>query len=403
MAVLYINSRGEEITRHSYSAGLEFDQSPYKFYLNRVLGWRPKDTKAALLFGRALEDAVQFHHENNGQGAIAEFERIWAGHAGKKLVYTAQEVSWESLMRAGREMIQLYQIKQPSLPIPFETRFQRQFYKEVFPNDEKYGGIQFYGKLDMVAYPEPNHPLLPKVNWNPAWGLVRPLIVDMKTAGAVFDNNLNQVGWDLQLRMYAWLTGIYDVAFLWFKKAGHKIEKGSNVTLLHDAIGGGRIIPAGVEVVVAYAKDGDIRIALDDNEIEEMNEAQGRKNGKLDGTKAAEARKMAWLDQKAIRVESSAITRQRIQFVSAHIDRDSAEDAGQIAADQIVRIVAAWESNRPWLKKFGVRYPHNDSNDPYFKAFVLKDNVFRDATFEQRVEEDLAEDEVEELQQEAVQ
>jgi hypothetical protein len=70
------------------------------------------------------------------------------------------------------------------------------------------------------------------------------------------------------------------------------------------------------------------------------------------------------------------------------VDSKSAEDAGAIAADQIVRIVNSWESNS-WRNTFGVRFPHDDRRDGYFRAFVLRDNAFRDSMFEQKVEEDL--------------
>ncbi len=38
--------------------------------------------------------------------------------------------------------------------------------------------------------------------------------------------------------------------------------------------------------------------------------------------------------------------------------------------------------------------PHDDRRDPFFKAFVLKDNVYRDGIFEQRNDE-FFDDEVE--------
>src|SRR5258708_5704570 len=244
MGFLYINSNGDEITRHSYSAGLEFDQSPIKFYLRRILGWRERDSKAALLFGRALESAIQFYHEHDGHGGVEEFVRLWVVHkANDKLVYTAREGNWESLNRAGMEMMKLYAIRQPSLPIPLNTRFQRDFLKEVFPGHERFGGIDFYGKLDAMPNAAPDHPMLVPIPWKESYGLFRPLIVDIKTSGVDLDDTKGIVAHDLQLRTYSWLTGIFDVAFLWFKKSGHELQKGTSITLLEDA--GGH--PAGSE------------------------------------------------------------------------------------------------------------------------------------------------------------
>src|SRR5208282_485889 len=133
MALLYINASGKEMTRHSYSGGLEFDHCPWKYYLHRIMGWKEKDNKAALLFGRAIEDAIEFYHAVGGKKDVAEeeFIRLWSMCKDKELTYTKKEVNWDSLMRAGREMMRLYIIRQPSLPVPMDTIFQRQFTKEV--------------------------------------------------------------------------------------------------------------------------------------------------------------------------------------------------------------------------------------------------------------------------------
>lgn len=388
MGFLYIDANGEERNRHSYSAGLEFDQAPVKFYLKRIVGWRERDSKAALMFGRALESAIQFYHENGGIGGVDEFVRLWVAHrSNDKLVYTKKEICWENLNRAGVDMMKLYALRQPSLPIPLNTRFQREFVKEVFPGDERLGGIEFYGKLDAMPNVDPWHPLLPPVEWAEKEGLFRPLIVDIKTSGVDLDDTNGIVAHDLQLRTYSWLTGIFDVAFLWFKKSGVDLKKGTSVTLLEDAA---KIFKAGDEAVVAQVnKDANFTVYIlkDDTVLEEMDKAQGRKdNGNLDTTKAAMARKEEWIIKNGIQIEQYKLTRQRLQFASGRVARKSAEDAGQIAANQIVRIVNAWEANK-WPNTFGIRFPHDDRRDPFFRAFVLKDNVFRDGMFEQRLDE----------------
>jgi PD-(D/E)XK nuclease superfamily len=385
VAFLYIDSEGRERNRHSYSAGVEFDHCPYAYWLHRVMGWKDKTTSAARLFGQALEDAIQFYHQTGGRMGEEEFIRLWTTSKDKELTYTKREVNWDSLMRAGREMMRLYIIRQPSLPIPMDTIFQRQFTKEVFPGNDKLGGIEFFGKLDMMVHVDPNHPKLPPVEWLPENGIFRKAIGDIKTSGIDLDSSLGIVKHDMQLRMYAWLCSVYDVFFLWFKKSPHGVKKGYSVTLLADA---GRF-KAGEEAVVASVEETGCYLVGNDLMMEEMNKAQGRKeNGNLDTTKAATLRAVEWREQNAVLVPFEDITRQRMQFSSALISKKSADDAGQIVADQIVRIVNAWESNK-WTNTFGVRYPHDDRRDPYFKAFVLQDQPFRDSMFEQRVEEDL--------------
>ncbi len=386
MAFLYINHAGKEITRHSYSAGLEFDACPLRFWLHRVQGWREKDNKAALLFGRALEDAIQFYHETNGKIGEDEFIRLWSMCKDKELTYTKKEVNWESLMRAGREMMRLYIIRQPSFPVPMDTIFQRQFTKEVFPGNEKFGGIEFFGKLDVIVHVDPKHPMLTPIDWKPEYGVFRKALGDIKTSGIDLDSSLGIVKHDLQLRMYSWLTGISDVFFLWFKKSPHGLKKGNSVTLLVDA---GRF-KAGEEAVIASVEESGVYLVGNDLMLEEMRKAQGFKdNGNLDTTKAAVQRAVEWREQNAVLVAEADVTKQRLQFSSAIISKKSADDAGQIVADQISRIVNAWESNK-WTNTFGVRFPHDDRRDSYFKAFVLQDHAYRGSIFTQDDQEDLS-------------
>jgi len=386
VAFLYIDAQGKERNRHSYSAGLEFDSCPYKYWLHRIMGWREKDNKAALLFGRALEDAIQFYHQTGGKMGEEEFIRLWSMCKDKELTYTKREVNWDSLMRAGREMMRLYIIMQPKLPVPMDTIFQRQFTKEVFPGDPKFGGIEFFAKLDMIAHADPKHPMLTPIEWKPEYGIYRPVIVDVKTSGIELDSTLGIVKHDLQLRMYAWVKGCYDVAFLWFKKSPHGLKKGNSITLLVDA---GRF-KAGEEAVIASVEENGVYLVGNDLMLEEMRKAQGfKENGTLDTTKAAVLRAEIWREQNAVLVAEADVTKQRLQFSSAIVSKKSADDAGQIVADQIVRIVNAWESNK-WTNTFGVRFPHDDRRDNYFKAFCLQDQALRDSLFEQKEEEDLS-------------
>src|SRR5260370_15174766 len=348
MGFLYIDSNGEEKTRHSYSAGVEFDECPFKFYMKRILGWRERDNKASVMFGRALESAIEFYHDNNGQGGVEEFQRLWIPHrANETLTYTAKEIGWENLLRAGADMMKLYAIRQPSLPIPLKTIFQRQFVKEVFPGHDRLGGIEFYGQVDAMHVVDPKHPMLPRIEWKEKYGLFRPVIVDMKTSGIDLDDTLGIVSHDLQLRTYAWLRGLdpsgtATVAFLWFKKAGIDLQKGSSVTLLEDAPSR---FKAGDEAVVAQINKDEnftVYILKDDVELEDMRKAQGLKdNGNLDTTKAAVERKTVWLEQNGVLIPQYKLTRQRLQFSAGLVDYKSAADAGQIAADQIARIVNA--------------------------------------------------------------
>ena len=379
MAYLYVTTKGVPWRKHSYSAGNDFDQSPLKYYLRRIQGWKERDNKAAFKFGRALEEAIQFYHENNGSRGIETFVAKWAVHKDdKELKFSKTEKDWENLNRCGIDMMKLYIIKQPSLPIPMGSQsvFQREYAKEVYPGDPNYGEIEDAGKLDIVCYVDPNHPMLPKIAWKTEYGVLRPLIVDIKTGAKNFHESQGMARYDLQLRRYSWLSQIRDVAFLWFKKAGTTLNKGMTVTLLVDA---GQF-KAGQEVIVAQDTDEGVWIVGAPHFVTLMEEAQGRKDGKLINTKDAQQRKAMWLVQNASLVPDFTVTRCRLQFNAARITAEEANAAGRVAGRQIQGIVNAWKTNT-WDNTFGVRFPNDGTKDPYFVAFVLDDTKYRDLNF----------------------
>jgi hypothetical protein len=401
MAFLYINSKGTPWRKHSYSAGTDFDACPYKYFLRRVQGWKERDNKARLLFGKALELAVQFYHEHDGQGARDEFHRLWSIFKERNdIQYTKTEKDWATLDMDGDDLLRLYAIKLPSLPIPLRGQivFQREVKKEVFPGDPNYGDIVDAGICDMICWVDPHHPKLPRIDWKPEYGLLRPLIVDMKTSGRPYPEEQGMAAFDEQLRRYSWLSGIHDVAFSVFVKAGRKLQKGSRLTLLEDC----GTFKAGDEAIVAKTDGEHCWIVAHEFMLDQMDAAQGEKkdkNGtlKTDQTNAAKDRAMDWLQHNGCRVPNTATTRQRVQFNAGLVTTESQLDAGQACANQIVGIVNAWKTKK-WPNKFGVRFPHDNRSDPYFQAFVLKDEVFRNANFvktDEETMEDLFADESE--------
>ncbi len=381
MPFLYINSKGQPWKKHSYSAGNTFDQCPFKYKLQKIHGWREKNNKARFELGRAFEASIQYYHENRGdlKAAIAHFDAAWQPFAAQTdLQYTKVEKDWVQCRRIAHDWLKLYALRQPHLPIPLggQCVFQREYAKEVFPGDPNYGEIEDAGKLDIVAFVEPDHPMLPKLNWLPEYGAFRPIIVDIKTAGTDFPDQYGIAAYDTQLRRYSWLSGIRDVALLWFVKKGLTIQKGYSVTLLEDA----GHMKAGQEAVVAGVDDEGIWLLPNDFMVEEMERVQGKKNGKTEQTNAAKARRDEWLEENGTFTSEEAVTKQRLQFNAGFVTVESAEDAGKIAQKQIVNIVTAWHTQN-YPNTFGVRYPHDDRTDPYFRAFVLNDKMFKDSNF----------------------
>jgi hypothetical protein len=390
MAFLYINAKGQPWRKHSYTAGNVFDQNPFKYKLQKIYGWKEKNARARFEFGKCFESAIQWYHDNGGDlnGTLVYFRTQWMGFKDQPLEYTKVEKDWATCARIATDWLRLYAIRQPKLPIPLggATVFQRMYEKEVFPGDPNYGEIFDGGKLDIVAYVDPSHPMLPVLAWKPEYGAFRPVIVDIKTAGTDFHEQYGMAAFDAQLRRYSWLSGIRDVALLWFVKKGLTIEKGYSVTLLEDV----GYMKAGDEAVVALVVDTGVWLVANDFVIEEMEKAQGKKPNKkgevrTDQTEEAKARRDAWLKANGTFVIEAQITKQRLQFNAGYVSIESAEDAGKIAAQQIISIVNAWHTQN-YPDKSGVRYPHDDSSDPYFRAFVLNDKMYRNQNFKKTEE-----------------
>jgi hypothetical protein len=382
MAFLYISAKGREHRKHSYSAGNLYDQSAYAYYLQKIQGWKTKDNRGSFLFGRAIEEAIEHHHDHNGEGAVEDFIQRWNQHKETKdITYTKTERDWTNLLRVGTDMIRLYVIRQPSLPIPLggQTSFQREFAKEVFPGDPVYGGIEDAGKLDIISYVDPTHPMLARLDWKPEYGMLRPVIIDIKTSAMDFPENPGIAAFDKQLRRYSWQSGIRDAGLVWFVKKNPAIQKGSSVTLLQDA----GPFKAGEEAVIAKVTDDVVWIVRNDFMLEEMERAQGKNQaGKIEQTIVAKERAFVWLQANGTAVSESAITKQRLQFNCGFVTIESANEAGQIAARQIVQIVNSWKTKQ-WPNTFGIRFPTDDRSDPYFKAFILKDEAFKKEYFKQ--------------------
>lgn len=345
MAHLYVNSKGFEVRSHSYSAGSLFRECAQKYKLARLDGWKEREQRASMEFGKAIESAIQFHHLNKLSGGHEEFSRLWELQRGRDLKYTASEGNWENLAKSGVEMLKLYHTRLPLFPFDLSTppEFQIKYYKEMFPGTDM-SGIEFVAFIDMRVRS--------KLSLGDALG------IDIKTSGKLIPDML---GLDPQLCAYAWVTGIPDWGFLNLIKTNRSIEKGDYVALLEPTAK----FFAGQTVVVAAMDKGDENAPGDlawlvtgERELEAVQQAQGYKNGKLEQTNAAKERKLAWLKENAVRIPTNVLTKQQIQFVHTHIGLAEQLEASKKIAHDTVQIVYSNNENY-WPKEGGIRFPND--------------------------------------------
>ncbi len=245
MAHLYVNQDGFPVTTHSYSGGQEFSYCRRKYRLSRVDGWKERsmvlEQKASLKFGDAVEAAIQFYHNNGlvAGEAVAKFRNLWerVGLLSSGMTYTKKEGSWEDLRDMGVKMMAEYEEKLPGLPFDPAPKFQLNFKKEVFPGTDL-AGIFYTAYIDMLHS-------------------AAPLVVDIKTGAMAMDETPGLLQLDQQLREYAWVTGVPNVAFLWFVKGKKPHMQFVQATISPEDINeAGETIGQEIAEIVAATKRG---------------------------------------------------------------------------------------------------------------------------------------------------
>ena len=383
MTSLYTSSSGREVT-HSSSSSLDvFRLCRRKFKLSRIDGWRQKEKKASREFGKCIESAVQYYHDNGLKSgeAITEFQRLWAKFIDQTdLTYTDQETDWKSLNTQGQEMMRLYEITLPTLPIK-NPKWQLQFLKPLWPGDPTYGDLQFMGYVDLLSTLEDG----------------TRIVVDIKTAKSMLDVTPGMMSLDGQLRKYAWVSGIRDVAFLNFVKTKpDDFKKGTSVTLLEDVEVGGvsDALKAGQQFVVAKFQAPKEAVEAAEGvkaspavpwtmfvATEETVQKMDKELDAISGKGAKEATAAVFtnyiISGGLVQVKRDQITKTRLQFVRGTIPEAELTEIGeQIGSDTM----AVHQSSKTGLypKDGGVRFPNAVCGWCEMRGICLKDNKLRD-------------------------
>jgi hypothetical protein len=351
MTYLYINPKGYEVTRHSYSAGTDFNFCNKLYELKRIRGWQPREQWAGGKFGIAIEKAIRLYHESNlNLGAAIElFLKEWEGAKKEELSYSAAEKDWDSLNLSGPELLKLYSIKLPKLPILVDPipLFQVLYRREV------YQGNDFDAYVDMIAQMKGGGEIL----------------IDIKAIGKPMNAEL--VGLDPQLRRYSWTAENGNVGFLGLIKTNRGLEKGSLIYFLEKTA---FYEPGDAAIVIKYqeyepATEADpakprskpkpeipeeIWVVRDQETIKEMDATCGTGQKKEE----KEARNF-FIREHAIKVDRSVFTKQRIQFLTAKILPMDRQITGREVYREMQEIVAATEENFFPPTGAGIRFPND--------------------------------------------
>lgn len=360
---LYTSASGRQVNNASSSSLDTFRLCRRKFKLSRIDGWRQKDRKASLEFGKCLEAGLQFYFQNGlkpGDGPD-EFRRLWSKFIDQPLSYTDQEGDWANLNRVGIEELRLFEITLPNLPIK-NPKFQLNYEKKLWPGDPVYGHLGYTAYIDILSTLDD----------------ATRLIIDVKTAKSTLNITPNMVSLDGQLRKYAWVSGITEVGFLNFVKCKTEdFKKGTAVTLLEDC----SYWKAGQRLeVVRYKPEKDsvpILAGLGES-VQKMDEELEKISGKGATEKKEQVLQKFIADGLIGSVSRESVTKVRLQFVRGTIpEEDLAEIGDQIGLDAL----AMHESNRRGLfpADGGVRFPNAICGWCEFRGICLKDDALRDS------------------------
>src|SRR3954454_652897 len=172
---------------YSYTQISHYLTCPRRYRHRYLDGWKEKDTRAAMLFGRAFERALGalFRREDPGAVLFAE----WSACQGQGLHYSNRD-SWDRMLQQGILLLTRFcqdgrvQINQP------QRNLQIKFSRPMGDNNDFVSYIDAIGKLDG-----------------------RRCLIEWKTSSTRYpEEPEGLLSLDPQLVCYSWMTGIAEVA-----------------------------------------------------------------------------------------------------------------------------------------------------------------------------------------------
>ena len=176
---------------YSYTQISQYLSCPRRYRHRYIDGWQEKDTRAAMLFGRAFEQALAayFRREDPGQALYQE----WGAYQNHPLHY-GQRDSWDRMLRQGIQLLERFcQDDRVKVPQP-QRNLQIKFMRSLAGENEFVAYVDAIGRLD-------GHSCL----------------LEWKTSSCRYpEEPEGLLALDPQLICYSWITGIPEVAQIVF-------------------------------------------------------------------------------------------------------------------------------------------------------------------------------------------
>lgn len=176
---------------YSYTQISQYLTCPRRYRHRYLDGWQEKDTRAAMLFGRAFEQALGAYFRR--EDPAATFFREWTVYQNKPLHYSHRD-SWDAMLQQGIQLLERFCQEDRVRICKPRQNLQIKFVRPLSGSNEFVSYIDAIGKLD-------GHGCL----------------LEWKTSSCRYaEEPTGILALDPQLVCYSWMTGISEVAQIVF-------------------------------------------------------------------------------------------------------------------------------------------------------------------------------------------
>jgi CRISPR/Cas system-associated exonuclease Cas4 (RecB family) len=172
---------------YSYTQISQYLACPRRYKHRYLDGWKEKDTRATMLFGRAFENALAAYFRREDSAAVLFKE--WSTYQESNLTYSSG-VTWDRMLQQGIQLLDRFSQEDRIRIYEPNKNLQIKFNQSVSETNDFVAYVDAIGSLDGSE-----------------------CLLEWKTTAARYpEEPAGLVSLDPQLICYSWVTGITDVA-----------------------------------------------------------------------------------------------------------------------------------------------------------------------------------------------
>ena len=172
---------------YSYTQISQYLSCPRRYRYRYLDGWKEKDTRAAMLFGRAFEQALAAYFQRDDPGAV--LFREWSAHKDSNLEYS-NGATWDRMLQQGIQLLDRFAQDDRIRVHQSKKNLQIKFTRSLPQGNDFVAYVDAIGRLDGTH-----------------------CLIEWKTASSRYpEEPQGLLMLDPQLICYRWITGISDVA-----------------------------------------------------------------------------------------------------------------------------------------------------------------------------------------------